>query len=1029
MNQTPNYCLYCLALLFCLSQANLTAQSIPELQHSFDLAKKQGDFKTAIPFAEKIVVLLEQAGNSNQVLYAQKLIQLSGAYNQDFRRIDAEKASLKAIQLHPQADTLHANALMEWCYAAGGQGQFVRADSIASLALNLRRQLLGEDNLLYITTLYTVGFMQFRSGNISNAINALEQCKQLWNKNRPGSPEVFAQTLTALGTCYVISGKPNKAAQYYQESIATRRANPELDQVTFVETANLASILIAKGQYAEADQYLADLEKKMREKGLWGNARYSDIFLIKAQLLSQLNRYEEAIAAAKEGRALNTERFGTNNPDLFRYDNVIANILWDQGKNKESAMVLRNALDSMRVQGTQNKLDYLELKTGLAQAYLADQDYHTAINILLEVVNEYEKAGNQGLDFLVKSAYLGLAQNYRFISDYTASRESLQKFESIIGPEDTHFNWGRFLAAELCWVEKNFTQVLPLLNTYIENIKSNLSREVFLFDDQKRQSQFENLQAPSHALLALCRADMAPHQVPALMGLTMDFELFRKSLLLTTTKKMRTSILTSNDEVLKQNYTKWLNLREDLAYYYTQQKEVLQAENIEIPKLEAAVDSLDKVLARGSAAFRNTANHLNVNWQALRGALQPGQAALEIVRFQGQIHSPKDSVHYAIFVLNPELPEPALVFITDGNRLENVVAEKHLAACNNPASPTPDTELYDLVWKAIEPHLKNAKTIYVSADGCFHKINFATLRQANQVYLADRYNFRNVFSLKDILKEENPSANNQNTSAFLLGNPAFSPQVSVIPQTPGRNRSVTERQSKIRNHNAISTLDIPGNFQSNPTLELKALPYSQKEVINLAALLQRNGWSTKVFTGAQAKEEEIKAVNKPRVLHLATHGYFLTNERGGLAGLNREAVVRNPLLRAMLFFAGAQQTLDQKELNSKEDGILSAYEVQNLDLEGTELVVLSACKTGQGKILNGEGVYGLQRSFRVAGAQSLLISLWDLDDVVGQLFVQNFYEQWLSGQSKAEAFHRAQLMIKSKYPHPFYWGGFLLIGD
>lgn len=1027
MNQTPNYCLYYLALLLCLSQAKLTAQSIPELQHSFDLAKNQGDFKTAIPFAEKIVVLLEQAGNSNQLLYAQKLVQLSRAYNQDFRRVEAEKVSRKALQFHPQADTLHANALMEWCFAAGGQGQFVRADSIAQLALNLRRQLLGENNLPYITALFASGVMQMRSGNIPNAIIVLEQCKALWSKNKPGNPDLFLQTLGALGTCNYASGKINRAIQYYQESIAIRRANPGLDQVAFVEIGNLASILINRGQYAEADQYIADLEKTMREKGLWGNARYADIFLLKAQLLKHLNRYDEAVATAKEGRALNAERFGANNPDLFRYDNLMAIFLWEQGKIKESALVCRNALDSMRVLGAQSTSMYLDLKTSLAQAYLADGDHHGAINTLLEAAKEYEKGGNQGSDLLLKSVYLSLAQDYRFLRDYAASRKYLQKFESIIGPEDIQFNWGRFLAAELCWVEKNYTQVLPLLNTYIENIKSNLSREVFLFDDQKRQSQFESLQTPSHALLALCRVDLALHQVPGLVGLALDFELFRKSLLLTTTKKMRTSIMSSSDEMLKQNYTKWLNLREDLAYYYTQPKEVLQAENIEVPKLEARVDSLDKVLARGSAAFRNTANHLNINWQTLRAALQPGQAALEIVRFQGQIQSPQDSVHYAIFVLNPELPEPALVFIKDGARLENVVAEKHLAACNNPASPSPDTELYDLFWKGIELHLKNAKTIYVSADGCFHKINFATLRQANQVYLADRYNFRSVFSLKDIILTE-ANANSQNTSAFLLGNPAFSPQTSVTPQTPGRNRSVNEHQSKIKKRNAINTLDIPGNFQSNPTLELKPLPNSQKEVINLAALLQRNGWNTKVFTGAQAKEEEIKTVNKPRVLHLATHGYFLTNERGGLAGLNREAVVRNPLLRAMLFFAGAQQTLDQKELNNKEDGILSAYEVQNLDLDGTELVVLSACKTGQGKILNGEGVYGLQRAFRVAGAQNLLISLWDLDDVVGQLFVQTFYEQWLSGQSKSEAFHRAQLTIKSKYPHPFYWGGFLLIG-
>ena len=90
--------------------------------------------------------------------------------------------------------------------------------------------------------------------------------------------------------------------------------------------------------------------------------------------------------------------------------------------------------------------------------------------------------------------------------------------------------------------------------------------------------------------------------------------------------------------------------------------------------------------------------------------------------------------------------------------------------------------------------------------------------------------------------------------------------------------------------------------------------------------------------------------------------------------------------------------------------------------------MLSACKTGQGKVQNGEGVYGLQRALRIAGAQSLLLSLWDVDDEVGRTFMQTFYEQWLSGKSKLEAFRYTQLAIKAKYPHPFYWAGFILIG-
>jgi CHAT domain-containing protein len=128
----------------------------------------------------------------------------------------------------------------------------------------------------------------------------------------------------------------------------------------------------------------------------------------------------------------------------------------------------------------------------------------------------------------------------------------------------------------------------------------------------------------------------------------------------------------------------------------------------------------------------------------------------------------------------------------------------------------------------------------------------------------------------------------------------------------------------------------------------------------------------------------------------------------------------------MVFLAGAQNALDRKPVGG-EDGILTAYEAQNLQLDGTELVVLSACKTGQGKIQNGEGVYGLQRALHIAGAKAVLLSLWDVDDKVGREFMVLFYEKWLGGMMKTEAFRATQMEIRKKHPLPFYWAGFILM--
>ncbi|MFN3316883.1 MAG: CHAT domain-containing protein [Raineya sp.] len=165
---------------------------------------------------------------------------------------------------------------------------------------------------------------------------------------------------------------------------------------------------------------------------------------------------------------------------------------------------------------------------------------------------------------------------------------------------------------------------------------------------------------------------------------------------------------------------------------------------------------------------------------------------------------------------------------------------------------------------------------------------------------------------------------------------------------------------------------------------------------------------------------------------MATHGFFNETRQDKInTNLPQNQIfLENPLTNSGLLLTGAELSLEDKKMKAKENGIFTAQEATTLNLQNTDLVVLSACETGLGKIRNGEGVYGLQRAFLLAGAKSVVMSLWKVDDIATQEIMSLFYENMLiKKQNKRMALYNAQSEIKKKYKSPYYWGAFIIIGE
>ena len=428
----------------------------------------------------------------------------------------------------------------------------------------------------------------------------------------------------------------------------------------------------------------------------------------------------------------------------------------------------------------------------------------------------------------------------------------------------------------------------------------------------------------------------------------------------------------------------------------------------------------------------------NITWQDVQKGLKDKDVAIEFVSFELD----EDCTMYLAYVLKPDMEAPEMVKLFE---------EKDLTSLYPPTSPENiyhKEEASDLIWRKLEPYLEGCENVYFAPDGVLHQIAIEYLLDfEGDGTMADKFNMYRLSSTRQLAINHDKD---ESTSAAVYGGIVYDNDVASM-ETESRKYKQDNEKDFLAHRGFNPFLNYADILNTRDGVKFLEGTKAEAEEVNKS--LQANNYKTKLVTGKEATEESFKNLSGKNngIIHIATHGFYWKEDEADRKARSNERLMfmstlndngpryveDKALTRSGLFMAGANNILSGDSIpEGVDDGILTAQEIAQMNLRGTDLIVLSACQTGMGEI-SGDGVFGLQRGFKKAGANSLLMSLWDVDDAATQMLMTNFYQNLMSGQSKQQSLLNAQKTVREfsgmigdryrEFSDPKYWAGFILL--
>jgi CHAT domain-containing protein len=944
-----------------------------------------GKYAQAEQTAQQELAALVRAYGPQDSRVASPLNDLATDYALNGKLVEAEQAYGKAIVIAQKAASPDQAMISQIEVNMGAlyrtEGKYPQAESLMLQALTSRAKALGPNHPDVASVLASLGLLYAYEMRFSDAEHALRQALDIDVKALgPGSVQT-AHDMLDLANLYGSHGQSGRADQLFYNAIQV-----------YLKVLGQAPKQAANVVFQGAEQFLTD------------------------------GKLDVAAKLFNDAGGIYQQAEGATSADVANCQQRLGAIAEDMGRHADAESLHKRALATFEQLSGPDSLALTDSLEGLGRVYKDTQ---------------------------------------RFADAEPLYQRALRIEQAHLKASDPRLRAGEADLAALYYVWAKPAQAAPYFQMYLGNLMDEFRANAATMSERERLIYFSTQQMAFPMFFSFVAK--FHEQMPELTGQMYDAVLEQKGLIAASAASMRAAVVAGGDPQAVAMLDKLSSDRAQMAALVEAGAGNTANHQAQINQLGDEANTLEQTLMKSSAALSRQRALNAATWKDVQKALKPDESAVEVTRFQynNGISPTADQVYVAL-VVTPECKEPALFVLGAAKDLEagpllayrNEVGQtRGISTEEEPAAPGQATEVpnrsaaYAAFWKPLEPALGATKRVYVSPDGALNTIPIGLMADGGGKLLMEKYELRTVNSTKDLLV---PAHESRLKNALLVGNPKFDltavQQKTAVAQFRGgaTGAGVSQTRDTSAQNSAMATqlmnagaaqLGARGGDLKGP--DLNPLPGTQVEVDTVSKLLKTAGWQATEYTGDLALKDAVTEARAPRVVHIATHGFFLSDEELKQTAEEhgeKANVDEDPMLRSGLFFAGADRVRQGAAPEAGvDDGLLTAFEASQLNLQGTELVVLSACETGLGKELNADGVFGLRRGLQEAGADAVMMSMWSVPDQETQELMALFYQKWLGGMDKPEALRQAQLqereMVRKRYGKdlPFYWGAFVMV--